>query len=192
MIEAIFAGLLIALGGTLYLSIGGTVGAVAFSLGLLTILHFKLYLFTGKAGLLLSYEINPYDLSIIWCGNLSGTALGALIALAAKPGLDATAANIMSTRISNSWIQNIYLGILCGLLMYIAVVSYSTKPWITVMAVAAFILAGFNHCIADMFYMCMACDIIPIGPAALTILCTTVGNIIGCNLIPLYTRLKGR
>lgn len=52
MMVSILAGMLITLGAILYLTIGNVVGAIMFSLGLLTILYFKLELFTGKAGLL--------------------------------------------------------------------------------------------------------------------------------------------
>ena len=108
MIESIIAGLLIALGGTMYLAIGGVVGAIMFSLGLLTILHFKYHLFTGKAGLLLTNEIHPYDLGIIWCGNLLGTGIGAGLVLLLNLGNEQpymyAAANIINKRIDNFWI----------------------------------------------------------------------------------------
>jgi formate/nitrite transporter FocA (FNT family) len=67
--------------------------------------------------------------------------------------------------------------------MYIAVAHYETKPWMTVMCVAAFILSGTNHCVADMFYLTLG----EFSHEALTALFwTTVGNIIGTNLIPFF------
>ena len=57
MIKAILAGFMIAMGAGLYLTVGGPVGAFLFSVGLLTILKFGFYLFTGKAGLLATKEI---------------------------------------------------------------------------------------------------------------------------------------
>ena len=70
--------------------------------------------------------------------------------------------------------------------MYIAVAHYETKPWVTVMCVAGFILSSTNHCVADMFYLFMG-GFSWLGLLALG--CTTVGNIIGCNLISLLLRL---
>jgi formate/nitrite transporter FocA (FNT family) len=196
MLEAIIAGILIAAGGAMYLAIGGIVGAIMFSLGLLTILSFKFHLFTGKAGLLTTRDISPTRLGLIWCGNLIGTAIGAILCLLVswsdKHGFMQGATNIMNTRISNMWFENIILGIFCGLLMYIAVTVYETKPWVTVMCVSAFILSGFNHCVADMFYFFMASPHINIGLAAITIICTTIGNIIGCNIIPLCEKMRRR
>ena len=52
MIQSILAGLMIALAAGINLAVGGPLGALLFSIGLLTILHFQFYLFTGKAGLL--------------------------------------------------------------------------------------------------------------------------------------------
>lgn len=49
---SILAGMMIAIGGIINLSIGGIAGALLFSMGLLTILTLRFELFTGKAGLL--------------------------------------------------------------------------------------------------------------------------------------------
>lgn len=72
---SILAGMMIAIGGVIYLSQGGVVGALLFSMGLLTILSFKLELFTGKAGLLATNEVTIGKLIKIWFGNFFGTAL---------------------------------------------------------------------------------------------------------------------
>ena len=184
MILSILAGMMIGLSGALFLSVDKILGAFLFSIGLLTILHFRLELFTGKAGLLAAGQINPINLLIIWCGNAIGIAIMALLCLVT--GLVSTisgpAAAILAVRVSNSWFANIALGILCGIFMYIAVASYETKPYLTIMCVAAFILLGANHCIADMFYFVVGGGYLV---ELLTILETTVGNVIGCNLIPL-------
>lgn len=66
--------------------------------------------------------------------------------------------------------------------MYIAVKMYSTKPWVTVMCVAGFILTGANHCIADMFYLFLGGVT---WDGLLALLYTTAGNIIGTNIIPM-------
>lgn len=185
---SILAGILIALGGVAYLKIGGVVGAVLFSIGLLTILHFKCELFTGKAGLLASRAIHPIKLGGIYCGNMIGCALmaGLLSLTALSQSIGDPAAAITLIRQTNLWYENIIFGVLCGIFMYIAVAHYETKPWVTVMCVAGFILSGTNHCVADMFYLFMG-GFSWLGLLALG--CTTVGNIIGCNLIPLLLRL---
>ena len=77
LIPAILAGICIGLGGTVYLSVeSSVVGALLFSIGLLTILAFGFNLFTGKVGYALD---NPSSyigtLAIIWLGNFIGTGL---------------------------------------------------------------------------------------------------------------------
>ena len=190
MIKSILAGFMISIGAGLYLTVGGPVGAFLFSGGLLTILEFGFYLFTGKAGLLATKEIKWWQLALIWGGNLVGTAGGALLLNAA--GLGATvvgpATAIILKRIGNTWFENVLLGILCGVLMYIAVKGFKDMPYLTIMCVAAFILLGANHCVADMVYMFLS------GvnwSAFVSVLFTTLGNIIGCNLIGVGMRLAG-
>ena len=50
------------------------------------------------------------------------------------------------------------LAFFCGMLMYIAVDGYKSKgnPVILFLGVSVFILAGFEHCIANMFYFTVA------------------------------------
>lgn len=186
MIQSILAGFMIALAAALFLTIGGPFGAFIFSLGLLTILYFKFHLFTGKAGLLTSKTITPTELIKIWFGNLLGCAIciALLFVSGLGPALAVPATAIILTRITNLWFENIILGIFCGLLMYIAVNQYPTAPYVTIMGVMSFILLGANHCVADMAYMFLAATTENIIPAIAALLCTTAGNIIGCNLIP--------
>ena len=63
MILSILAGMMIGLGAIVYLSVGEIAGAFMFSLGLLTILHYKFALFTGKAGGLTTGAISPKGLA---------------------------------------------------------------------------------------------------------------------------------
>ncbi|MBO6083474.1 MAG: formate/nitrite transporter family protein, partial [Candidatus Methanomethylophilaceae archaeon] len=77
-------------------------------------------------------------------------------------------------------------GVMCGMLMFIAVDFYKTKgSYIaTFVAVPVFIMAGFEHSIADMFYFssAMMWDL----DAVIFILIIIVGNALGGMLIPAY------
>lgn len=183
---SILAGVMIGIGGVVYLSIGGVIGALLFSVGLLTIVTFKFHLFTGKAGLLPTNEITITDLIRIWIGNFIGTWIVAIGLYATPVGLKCfdAARPIIETRINNGSFANLILGIFCGLLMYIAVTGYAKTANVLfiIMPVATFILCGFNHCVADMFYTHIACIHIK---EYYTLLPTTLGNIIGCCIIPL-------
>ena len=74
--------------------------------------------------------------------------------------------------------------------MFVAVDGYrSTKnPVILFMGVAAFILCGFEHCIADMFYFSIAK--MWSREAFLCILVITLGNSLGGIFIPLTKKLQ--
>ena len=77
---SILAGFLICLSALINLaSGGGLIGAFLFSTGLLTILHFKLNLFTGKAGLFFDNKITDVELIKIWIGNFIGCAFCACL-----------------------------------------------------------------------------------------------------------------
>jgi formate/nitrite transporter FocA (FNT family) len=192
MILSILAGLMIAVGGVINLSVGGALGAFMFSLGLLTVLIFKLELFTGKAGLLATNEMKIGKLSEIWVGNFIGTAIVAILLTLTPKGVDLfeKATQIVAIRNANDFYTNFVYGGFCGLMMYLAVSSYALgglNPVYAILPVAAFILCGFNHCVADMFYL-------NIGSTALgdyfSLIPTTLGNIYGCCLIPWTLRMK--
>lgn len=182
MIKSVMAGFMIALAATFNIVIGGTIGAIVFSLGLITILFNGYNLFTGKAGLLARNEIHPMELCSIWFGNFVGTmSLAVLIGatdLAQPVGEAAQAINAI--RLENIPITNLVMGMICGILMSLAVYFYNyNRIYLTIMCVTTFVLFGANHCVADMFYLLMGNSLMPLIP----LVSTTVGNIIGCNLV---------
>ena len=85
---SIVAGMMIAIGGIIFLTLSGLEGALLFSMSLLTILCLKLELFTGKAGLLATREIKPGKLLEIWIGNFIGTAIVAILLIFTPKGVD--------------------------------------------------------------------------------------------------------
>ena len=190
--KSIMAGFMITLAAAINLMVGGALGAFLFAIGLITILSFQFDLFTGKAGLLAQKQIKTKSLIAIWFGNLLGCGACSFLFLISPLGetLSERAAAINQVRISNLWFENIILGILCGILMYVAVKQYFIVPVITMVAVASFILLGANHCVADMAYLFLAADETFVS-AAVAIVFTTIGNIIGCNLIPFSCELIG-
>ena len=67
-------------------------------------------------------------------------------------------------------------GIGCGMLMSLA--TYEKSPlWMCLLCVPAFILAGFNHCIADAYYALAGLKI------GISFIATIVGNICGGVLL---------
>ena len=57
-IRSILAGICIGLGGAIFVKLGGFIGAFMFAFGLLSVVHFKLPLYTGTAGFI---ELNKWQ-----------------------------------------------------------------------------------------------------------------------------------
>lgn len=190
LLLAILAGIAIGIGGTIYLTLENKIiGSLMFTVGLYTICTQGLNLFTGKVGYLVnnkpSYLI---DLVIIWIGNFIGTFVCSLSLQFTRINIDAT--NICNIKISDNYLSLFILGIFCGMLMYIAVDGYkkTNNPIILFICVSVFILCGFEHCIADMFYFAIA-KMININ-TIIILLVISAGNSIGGMVIPLISKIK--
>ena len=153
--NSILAGIAIGLGGTAYLSIDNhIVGALVFSLGLLVICCKTLYLFTGK----LCYVKTPGQLMTLhmtYFGNWAGAAIVSFVVILAKPDLMAKAAALCESKSQEGW-HVIFLGILCNVLIFFAVEIFDKfvpgTYLVLILCIMAFILCGFEHCIANIFY----------------------------------------
>lgn len=190
---AVLAGNMIGIGGAVYLATDNkVVGALMFTVGLYTICIQELNLFTGKVGYL--PERKPaylIDLFIIWCGNLVGTFVDACLLSFTRFSVHAKAAEALcEIKLTDGILSLFVLGFLCGILMFVAVDGYAkTKnPIILFLCVAAFILCGFEHCIADMFYFSFA-KVWSVSTFARVIV-ITLGNAIGGMLIPLVKKCR--
>lgn len=177
---AILAGIFIGIAGRIYLNVGGVAGAVLFAAGLISILLFGLHLFTGKAGLLATQEITPWELCKVWAGNFLGTMVPAM-GLTDDQISEAHA--IIEQRLAQDPLSLVLYGFFCGLLMYVAVTGYKKTGNIFVPAfcVAAFILCNGNHVVADMFYLHSGAMNLSDYRILLPI---TLGNLLGCVTIP--------
>lgn len=198
--SSILAGMMISIGGLVYLIVGSVGGALFFGTGLFGILFLGLNLYTGRIGYLLeknaSYLI---DLLLSWLGNLIGCFATAWLfsqtRLAANPAVMDNVKKICATKLNDSPLSMMILAVFCGLLVFIAVEAFKTSPNHVVqiafvfLPIAVFILCGFEHVVADMFYFSMA------GmwsvKTLLWILAVTLGNSIGALILPLYRKCFG-
>ena len=196
LILSIYSGLCIGLGGTVYLSCDNKIlGSFLFGLGLFTILNFGFNLFTGKVGYFVNNKPSYWGfLGIVWFGNFIGTFLFAKMIAATRYGatLQAKANALCLVKDGDSIVSLLVLGIFCGMLMFIAADGYKNienqagKIVVVFLPVMVFILSGFEHCIADMFYFSLAGDFSALMLKSLIVI--TVGNSIGGGLIPLARR----
>ena len=165
LIKGIYAGIVIGIGGIAYLAIQNKiVGSFIFSVGLLTVCMYSLNLYTGKVGYILVNKVSYIlELLISLIGNFIGTFLvGNLMRLTRYTAYIETAKNIVNTKLNDNLLSIFILSMFCGMIMYIAVNNYKKekgdigKYIIIVMGVMAFILCGFEHCVANMFYFSIA------------------------------------
>ena len=200
LLLAIGSGMCICLGGAVYLMCENkALGAFLFSVGLCTILVFKFNLFTGMVGYIPNNKPKyVLDVAVTWLGNLIGAYSFATLMGFTRIGekLKLTATSLVEKKLCDNAPSLIILGVFCGLLMFIAVDSYKkyidTKPFnavlMEIMCVTVFILAGFEHSIADMFYFAAAGKYLE-GFGVLGLV--TIGNAIGGMLIPVIMKISG-
>lgn len=179
--SSILAGICIAFGGIAFLKVGGLAGAVLFTFGLLTVVHYRLKLFTGTAGFFENKK-DLYNLFLILFGNIVGTSIVALLVNISMPTLVPVASEILANRMENTIPSTIILGAGCGFVMTTAVTFGREDKFLPLLfGVPLFIMCGFLHSIADAFYYAVAYASLTIKVIPIYI-SIVFGNFIGCNL----------
>ncbi len=193
LIKSIFAGIMIGIAGTVYLRVDNNiVGAFLFSIGLLVICMYGMNLYTGKIGYILINKLNYiYELLITILGNFIGTFLVArLVLLTRFKSVSDKAVDLVNLKLNDNLFSIFILAVLCGILMYIAVNNYKKinneigKYSCIFMCVMVFILSGFEHSIANMYYISVA-NLLSLK-SLLYIFIMILGNSVGSILIALY------
>ena len=195
-ISAVIAGMLIGMGGTIFLAQQNpVVGSCLFAVGLFTIVVFQLNLYTGKVGYI-PFNKPAYliELLITWLGNLLGTYITALMVRNSRiyAGMAERVAGMAAVKLDDSFLSLFLLAVFCGLLMFIAVDTFKNQTGSTIRVVAiyvpvmVFILSGFEHVIADMFYFSLAQ--VWSAHCLVAVIVMTLGNSLGGMLIPLYLK----
>lgn len=196
------AGTLIALGGGVFLGcrsagndpIWQIAGAVFFSVALLCICYRSYALYTGRVGFLIEKHdreaVSVLLLGLV--GNLVAALLWGLAVRYAIPTAGTTAEVLAAAKLTQSFPQTLIRATLCGLLMYVAVVIYRDNRSIVAIlfCVPTFILAGFEHSIADFFYFAAAGEFS--GRMWLFTMAALLGNSLGAWLLPLLSRVGGK
>lgn len=182
--RGVFAGITIGIGGTVFLNVGGVVGAVLFAFGLLAVVHYKLKLYTGTAGYVTRNSWG--NLGMILLANIIGCFVTAMLVRYCEPDLVKTADAILQKRLSLGPVKCGLLGIGCGLIMTTAVEFARKQQFLPLLfGVPVFILCGFTHCIADAYYYCMVSpDLLMDNLASVLVvyISIVIGNLAGCNL----------
>ena len=186
------AGICISLGGAVFLAAENRIaGAVLFSVALLCICFKGYALFTGRVGFIPEDHSRDALETLFLCllGNALGTVLGGLLIRLALPGLGAAALTLCEGKLAQLLWSTLIRGGFCGVLMYLAVSTWrdSKTPLGILFCIPVFILSGFEHSIADIFYFA-ASGLVSLR-AFLFIWVVILGNALGAMILPLLNGL---
>jgi formate transporter len=169
---AIFA--TIALTGTASVPWGWSrvVAGLVFTLGLVLVVIGGAELFTGNNLIVMAWASRHISTSqllrnwgIVYLGNFIGSIGTAVLVFIAQMYLfdngavGLTALNTGLAKANLGFIQAVALGILCNALVCMAVwMSYSARTTLdriasVILPIAAFVAAGFEHCVANMYFI---------------------------------------
>lgn len=183
---AIFATTVTA-GAAGHLSFGLTklLGGLVFCLGLILVVVAGAELFTGNNLIVMAWadgKITTMQVLrnwvIVYAGNFVGSIATAVLMLATKQyafgggliGLNIL--NIAQAKTSLGFVQAIALGIMCNALVCLAVwLCFSArtatdKILAIIFPITAFVAAGFEHSVANMYFLSMGLFVKAIAPAA--------------------------
>lgn len=153
-------------------SLTALIGGFVFSLGLVLVLIAGAELFTGNTLLIISFltgKINSFQLMrnwvIVFIGNFIGSLIMVYLVFYARPWLGGREAfafhalHIAVNKVNLSFMTAFVRGILANILVVLAVwLSYSGRTLVdkviaVVFPITAFVASGFEHSIANMFYV---------------------------------------
>lgn len=181
--SSVLAGVCIGIAGFGYLVTRDIIGSVLFAFGLLTVVGYKLKLYTGTAGFIQKGEVGT--LLLILLGNIFGCLLVSLMARMSPFEIQASAQSVLEGRLTIGPLRGGALAIGCGFIMTTAVTFARQGNNLPLLfGVPLFIVCGFPHCVADVFYYLT----VPIsfwaehlGEILLFYVSIVIGNFIGCN-----------
>lgn len=194
---SVLSGIMISVGGCVYLSCidkGLTwLGAILFAAGLFTICEYGFNLYTGKVGYIaFKFKDAKYWrlVGLILIFNILTTFLLGILLGNVYPKIHDVAEAMYKAKLENPLWKSFVSGIFCGLLMFASVDTWKRGNKIgCFIYIPTFILAGFDHSIADGFYNGAA-----FGSTTFTLqnlfftIVVIFGNAVGGWIIPLLTR----
>lgn len=207
LILAILAGAFIAIAGVAStlasygienVSVAKLLSALIFPCGLIMVVLFKTELFTGNCLLvipLINKEIKfkslLKNLIIVYIGNVIGALIIALMLKISghyeNLAYLAAVLKIAKNKVGYSFLKSFVLGILCNILVCMAVlISFSvkesgTKALLIFIPIFLFIMLGLEHSVANMYYLIAGYLNHGIGLKAIlsNLIPVTLGNIVG-------------
>lgn len=200
--------------GVIPFGLSRLLSGLVFCLGLVLVVLGGAELFTGNTLMVMAWAARKVSMremvrawGIVYVGNFVGAVGTAGLVflsgqyLAGKGSVAAVALAIATTKVSLSFDHALFAGILCNVLVCLAVWltygarSTTDKIVAIVFPVSAFVVAGFEHSVANMYFIPLGLFIKAWGPAELSaaagfsvltwpafiasLVPVTIGNIIG-------------
>ena len=165
------------------------VGGLCFCLGLVLVLCCGAELFTGnvllvcaKASGRIGWRSLFGNWLLVWLGNLAGALGEAFVSVAAG-------------KVAPDWTTLFFKGVMCNILVCLAVwIGFSARTVADkvlgiLLPISAFVACGFEHCVANMFFLPMglllnsmgvgAPDAVTLAGIATNLSAATLGNVAG-------------
>ena len=162
IINSVLAGMCISIGGYAFLlSENKVIGSLLFSIGLFLICTNGYNLFTGKVCYITSIRSVLYVFIVLVFNLIACFAAGRLTRIM-NPALIQVANTVAAKKMGELPLQIFLLAIMCNVLIYFAVNSFRmgldpiAKYLAIILCVVVFINCGFEHCIANMYYLSVA------------------------------------
>lgn len=172
-------------GGALPYGVNRILGGLVFCLGLILVVIAGAELFTGNNLIVMAWAAGKVSTgkllrnwAIVYVGNFVGSILTVNIMLFAKQYMFAggavglTALNIANAKVALNPIQAFFLGVMCNALVCMAVWlcfsarSTMDKIMAIIFPISAFVAAGFEHSVANMYFVPMGLMIKQFAPAS--------------------------
>jgi formate transporter FocA len=211
-VGAIFATTVLAGTSTLPYGVARLLGGLVFTTGLILVVVGGAELFTGNNLIIMAFASRKVSLAgllrnwaIVYVGNFVGSIVTAYIMFLSKQysfgsgAIGLTALNIGESKTNLGFIQAVALGIMCNALVCMAVWlcfsarSTTDKILSIIPPIAAFVAAGFEHSVANMYFIPVALFVKDMGdPKFFEVIKKTAadfphltwGNFFIANLLP--------
>ena len=150
------------------------VGGLVFCLGLVLVIVAGAELFTGNSLIVMAWASGKISLRqllrnwlIVYAGNFVGSLATAGLMFFSRQytfsggAVGASALKIANAKVELGFVQAIVLGVLCNVLVCLAVWltfsarSTTDKILAILFPISAFVAAGFEHCVANMYFIPM-------------------------------------
>ena len=178
--KSVLAGIFISMGSIAYaMSPNSVVGALLFSTGLVGIIILDGWLYTGKVGYVDTWE-DLFALMLCLLTNVvTCTVIGIFISKYC-PDIGAQVLHISANKEAKGDVEYFIGSILCGVLIHGATSLYKKTHKIVgvILCVMTFILAGFEHSIANTFYFTVS----KIESGSYLVALAILGNALGGKL----------